>query len=284
LANAAAAQAKPDFALVESEARAGDIVHFAITGARSPVKYELEIGDDDVLEDAVGSGSVIAGEFRLPDFGHSNRTVTVKAEIRESGDKTKANGKLRYLGRALPAPRLPDSVPATALAADPPAAAAPAAAPPALAPPAAPPPGPAATTKPQPTTPVSGASKARRRSGGHRRPRERAAARGRTRAGKPHQGRDTPRRKRRATGPGPRTAPLFDGVPEAGYDGRSDRRKRGHSSITSLLPTEAGPAADTAAEDAQALTALLVPGLAAVAAITLAGAALHRRRRLRSAR
>jgi len=103
LAANAAAHTDADFAVAEGEARAGDPVHFSITGTKGQYTYELEIGNLDVVEDTVASGN-ISGEFTLPHLGNSQKTAVVKAVIRESRHKTTVTRKLRYLGPALPPP------------------------------------------------------------------------------------------------------------------------------------------------------------------------------------
>ena len=78
----------------ETQARAGDPVHFSITGAQKLVSYELEVADTEVLE-----GSAVSGQFTMPDLGEAARVVTVEAELRGPGKKkTTVKRKLMYLG------------------------------------------------------------------------------------------------------------------------------------------------------------------------------------------
>ena len=99
LMSAAVAHADPTFVLAESQARAGDSVHFTITGADDHVTYEVEVADRDVLEgEADGDGGVVAGQFTMPDLGSAAKSVQVEAEIREDDDKTTVKRKLQYLG------------------------------------------------------------------------------------------------------------------------------------------------------------------------------------------
>ena len=283
----AVAHADPHFALVEAEARAGDVVHFSITGADGPVTYELEIGPHDVVEDTVGAGSVITGEFTLPHLGDSGKTVTVKAEMRERRDKTTVKRKLRYLGPALPATRPPQPASAPQPASDPPAVLAPAAqeAPPAAQALAALPQAPPHTT-PGSATPVSRTKAVPRRSrhrGRQGKPRGRrdAADRHIRSRGKP--GRNPARRKARATKPGPRTAPLFDGIPETGAGNGTSGKQGGYASLNAIAPSAAVLTATraTSGGDGPFTAAVLVPGIMGVAALALTATALHRRRRLR---
>ena len=278
------AHADPDFVLVEAEGRAADVVHFSITGAKGPVTYELEIGHHDVVEDGVGAGSIVTGEFTLPHLGDSGKTVTVKAEIREPRDRTTVKRKLHYLGPAPAAARPTDPVSAPAPAAQPPAPAAPSAPAPSVLPPAVLPPEPAHTTNAA-TAPASRTPAVRRRSrhGGKRGKvkarRQTPSSSNSSGSGKPR--RDSARKKTRAKRPGPRTAPLFDGVPEPGAGNNGPTKEDGPASRTA--PPAAVLTGTRAASDGDGMlsAAVLVPGLMGVAALVLTGATLHRRRRLR---
>ena len=296
-ASVGAAHAHPDFALVEAEARAGDTVHFSITGANGTVTYDLEIGHHDVVEDAVGAGKVVVGQFTLPHLGDSSKTVTVEAEMRDSRHKKTVKRKLRYLGPALAATRPPPD-PGPQPAAEPPAAAAPAAAPPpaqdrgpvvqspSSAPPALAPSGPSHADQ-RATKPASRTRRVRRRA---RRGRKQAKSQtqryttnsvGRSR---PKSRRGSPAKKRRAQQPGPRTAPLFDGVPERRTGKDAAEKASGYATLNSIAPTAAvlAPRAELPAGEGGGISAaVLVPGLMGLAALALTGTVLHRRRRLR---
>ena len=298
LTSVGAAYAHPDFALVETEARAGDTVHFSITGANGPVTFELEIGHHDVVEDAVGAGKVVLGEFVLPHLGDSPKTVTVEAEMRDSRHKKTVKRKLRYLGPALPAARPPPPAPAPQ-----PVARAPAPAPAPAAPPAAPDPDPvarppsSAPAAPAPAepahaqqrtaTPVSRTRKVRRRARRGRKqtktPRKVQARRYTTNSAGVSRGK-SPRRKARAQRSRARTAPLFDGVPERGPGNGAAGKGSAYASLNAITPAAAVlvPRADLPAGDHGGIgAAVIVPGLMGVAALALAGTALQRRRRPR---
>jgi hypothetical protein len=290
LAGTGSAWADPDFALVEAEARAGDVVHFAITGAKGNVTYELEIGHHDVIEDAVGAGTLVAGEFVMPHLGDSPKTVTVEAEMREPRDRTKVKRKLRYLGPAMAAtrpaqvesaPSPPASQPPAA--APPPAAESPAAQPPAPAPP------PAVAVGPERAHTVQGITTPRSRTRATRRRSARRGKRGKVharraapRADRRH-GRKPARKQARSRRPGARTAPLFDGIPEPGAGKGSAGGDGAFSTLNAIAHAAATlTGARTGAGAGDGLNAaVLVPGLMGVAALVLAGTAVHRRRRLR---
>jgi hypothetical protein len=108
------AHADPGFVIAESQVRAGDAVHFSITGAEGHVTYEIEVGGRDVLKGA-GDGGAASGQFTLPDFGGTAKALKVEADITDSDDKTEVTRTLQYLGAALPPPppaAAPDPAPA----------------------------------------------------------------------------------------------------------------------------------------------------------------------------
>jgi len=297
-ASVGAAHAHPDFALVEAEARAGDTVHFSITGANGTVTYDLEIGDHDVVEDAVGAGKVVVGQFTLPHLGDSSKTVTVEAEMRDSRHKKTVKRKLRYLGPALPATG-PSPAPVPVPAAKPPAPAPPAAGPPAAQDPGPgvqPPAGaPAALAPAEPShaeqrTATPGSRKRRvrrraRRGRKHAKVRTKAPNKRYTTSSVGRSPRKPARKKTRSRRPAPRTAPLFDGIPERSAVQDAPGKGGGYASLNAITPTAAvltGPGAELPAGKGGGISAaVLVPGLMGVAAMALTGTALHRRRRLR---
>ena len=290
--SAGAAHAHPYFTVTEKQARAGDVVHFAITAAKSRVNYELEIDDRDVLQGS-GAGSVITGEFTMPDLGERAKTVKVEAEMRESGKgKKKVKQKVEYLGPApaSPAPDPPASDPAPAAGPSPQAAAPSAVAPNAvLAAPQQPPP-PAPKVAATPAAPAPAVKRETRRSRSRapstrERPARRAGAQRKRTV--PRRERTTSRRpaaarRHRAGRLAPRTAPLFDGVPEPGSRRpvASASANPTTSSLNAIVPPTASLGAEAAKGDRLGL-ALLVPALAAMAALALAGTALQRQRSLR---
>jgi hypothetical protein len=276
--SAAVAQADPTFVLAESQARAGDTVHFTITGADDRVTYELEVADRDVLKGAADAdGGVVAGQFTMPDLGDTAKSVQVEAELREDDDKTTVKRKLQYLGHAQPVTVVP-AAPAQVTA--------PAASPQPVQEPAREhTPGAAKA----PAEPGAGARRAKRK---RRQARERRAARRRDTTSEQSGSRskqqsrrdahDSQAKTKRRKGAAPRTAPLFDGVPESqtgGYaapdDGESAKapqRKPPAAVVTSPL------AGEQANEPA---AAILVPGLLGLAGFILAGTVFLRKRRTR---
>ncbi len=278
LLSAAAAHARPSFELEEPAGRAGDVVHFSISGAEGPVTYELEIGDEDVVEGA-GGGGAVSGAFSVPDLGDAARTVTVEAEIRESGKRKKVKRRLEYLGPALPVTvPLGPAVPSPA---------------PVVVPETAPSPEPtyspkaADGTSPAPAvTPLSShrPRQSRERSAieplrhvGRSGDRRRRAHRSRGR-----RKRDGATKRSRSKRLIPRTAPLFDGIPEPGWRSRSGD---GDAFVGPIAPRAAvlAAAATRPGDGAGANAAVVVPALLGLGALTLLGAAVLRRRRLDSA-
>jgi hypothetical protein len=283
------AHAHPGFAVVEQQARAGDTVHFSITGARNRVNYEIEVADREVVQGSA-TGTLITGEFTMPALGESARTFKVEAEMYESGKKTKVKPKIEYLGLALPRPEparveepaapvaLPNALPAPNVPA------------PASAHESAPAPAAAPATTAAPVSPARAVRRGTRRARRTDTRRHTRARPHRAEAGglKPHRGRHArkTRKTRSRRGPHARTAPLFDGVPEPGSGSFDPGSVKGFSALNAILPptvTVAGATADNAA-GADPPVALLVPGLLGLAALTLAGTALHRRRTLRRRR
>ncbi|MGH2979361.1 MAG: hypothetical protein ACRDLQ_06965, partial [Solirubrobacterales bacterium] len=240
LLSTGAAHADPHFALTESQARAGEAVHFSISGARGRVEYELEIGDREVLEGS-GAGKHVLGQFTMPDLGPTGRTVTVEAEIEESDDRTSVERKLLYLAPA-PAPTT------TTVVATPPAAVLET---PSAATPAAEPVHPlkadqAPIARPAETPIVRPAGKPpAKRSPSHARERRRSA-RHRSISGS---GRNRDRvsrvKRRRAKRNAPRTAPLFDGIPESPGTPGSGGGGNGFLALNAIVPPPATLAAST---------------------------------------
>ena len=289
--SAAVAQAEPSFVLVESQARAGDAVHFSITGAEDRVKYDLEVAGRDVLAgEADGDAGAISGQFTMPDLGGTAKSVTVEAEIEDDGDdETTVKRKLQYLGPAVqvdpaPAPPVALTVPAT---------------PQQTGSGTAPAQGPAAAAAP--TAPAKAQRRAKRK---RRQARKRRAAARRRDISSPSRSERTSERKseqasrrahrdakeeakakakgKRVKRPAARTAPLFDGVPEPESGGSSAGEASESEKARANLP--AGVLTTAVANrngDDQHATVILIPGLLGLAAFVLAGATLLRKRRTR---
>ena len=79
----------------------------------------------------------------------------------------------------------------------------------------------------------------------------------------------------------PRTAPLFDGVPEPGA-GKSADEDGGFLGLNAIAPRDVAIGAARAVTGGGTQSAVLVPALVAVVGGALAAAALIRRRRLAS--
>jgi hypothetical protein len=271
--SAGVAHADPSFVLTESEARAGDTVHFSISGAEGRVTYDLEIEDREVVEDGAGSGRSVSGQFTMPDLGPSSRTITVKASIEDSDDSTTVTRKLQYL--------VPDQAvagPAGAL----------------------PPPAPAAlqqaAANPEPAHPSLAAKPpASRRPAEKRRAsraprRERARHTGRRQESAPSRGRSRrragPVKRARSKRVRPRTAPLFDGVPESASTPGSEAGPpidgSGFLGLNAIAPPTAVLTAASASGPGGGgpTAAVLVPALLGLMALALVGTVLVRRRRL----
>jgi hypothetical protein len=273
--SAGVAHADPSFVVAESQARAGDVVHFTISGADGKLTYDIEVDDRDVLK---GSGKgVIAGQFTMPDLGSKAKSVTVEAEMRDEDGDEEDKRKLQYLGQALPVePPAPE-----------PQAAAPAAPQPA---PAAAPSAPAAAAPAAPAKAVGKPSKAKRRHARKRRHKARQRSRStrksksttpvhtqkRTRSEAVHVQRKAASKRR----PAPRRAPLFNGVPEADTGGSSaadgTAGKKPKTKPPTALVTNAVANRDNPGEPA---TAILIPGVLGLIGFILAGATVLRQRR-----
>ena len=280
MAGAAPAYAGADLRLIEPEARSGDAVHFLLQDVDEDETYVIEVGDRKVAEGRGSEAEEVSGQFAMPELGGAHRKVTVEAEIAEPGERRKTvKRKIQYLGAAAPIAEAPAPPPAPAPAAVPQPA-------PALEPAHLLPPGevpgaelpsgqpsqarstprsrrPSREAREQQTT---ARQTARRRSanGGHRSRTRRPASK-------------RPRTKR----PAPRTAPLFDGVPESGFrSGGGPTGGIGFSGLSAIVPPTAALTAAPGSGDGGALgAAVLVPALLGLAALLLAGTALVRARR-----
>ena len=263
--SAGVAHADPSFVIAESQARAGDAVHFSITGADGDddLTYELEVADRTVLEGAAEGN--VSGSFTMPDLGGSAKSVTVEADIREDDDKTTVKRKLQYLG-----PALPPAPPEPQQAAAEPAPQQTAAAVPAPSRPSA-----AAEAPAAPAAKAKQRAKAKRAKRRQRRTRRAVVQHREKQATEDSPARAKKRSRRKAA----RTAPLFDGVPEPGssrYPVLEDEPEaREAKPLRTLL------AAANRSKDGEHATAILIPGLLGLAGFMLAGAVLLRKRRTR---
>jgi len=271
-ASVAAADARPGFELAERSARAGDVVHFSISGADG-APYELYLDGTQIASGIASSGG---GAFTLPDLGSDGWTVTVGAEIRRSGRHNWLESELDYLGRALPPPAPPPAE-----------TAAPEGATSSPGPVSAPklvdgtsPGGPAKTVQPQRRHPWPKGRKGRAvdtqstspRRSGHRRRAARAHARRKHRAG---DGKSRSKRSRR------RHLRPLPGTYEPGHvpPGATEQAPRDPGT-----PKSGVPLATAAHAGGTSTASVVVPALLGLAALTLAGMALLRRRELASRR
>jgi hypothetical protein len=94
---AVVAYADPGFVLTQSEASAGEAVHFTISGTdEDGATYELEIGDKEVAEGSVPADTGVSGAFTMPDLGDMSRTVRVGAHVSQSDETTTLYATLEY--------------------------------------------------------------------------------------------------------------------------------------------------------------------------------------------
>jgi len=284
LVGAAPAYAGPSLHTTESEARAGEVVHFSISDIDEDETYVLQIGDRRLGEGSGTDAEEVSGQFTMPDLGGGERKVTVEAEVGERNDTRTVKRKLRYLGGPAPAPAL--------TVADPPLPAPTPA--PVLVPPAAPAAG-SAQTLTAPGTAASEPPAIRPRS--RRAPRQarpehrsgrRQSASNRAESRNPDSAVERTKRKKataKAKRERARTAPLFDGIPESGAGGSGTGGADAGSGLegrkTIAPPAAALTGAGAELGDGGPAAAVLVPALLGLAALVLAGTALLRRRRQR---
>lgn len=277
--SAGSAHARPSFGLTDASARAGDVVHFSITEPGGwGVAYHLEVADEDVLDGR--QAGAVSGTFTMPYLGESAKTVFVEAELWWSDNKRREKRRLEYLGPALPAPDPPAPPPTSTVQALIPQTAAPA---PVVAPQTA------ATPVPAPAPAHSAAPDSRRplRRGAESRAAEprQAAARSderrrgahRTRAGEKRDARKRHRRSKRSR--------RFQGGFYRGYAESTGGARWGGGkffALNAIAPHSATLAAGAARSGGAFNTAVAVPALLAAGALTLAGTAMLRRRRLAS--
>jgi hypothetical protein len=266
--SAAPAQARPNAELAESVARAGDVVHFSISGATGGVSYDVYV-DHDWVQDGDG----LSGSFVVPDLGDDAWTVDVGIVIWSNGRRT-VERELEYLGQALPVrtpttPALPAPAPEAASQAD----AAPV--------PAAPPAIDRASTNPGAGAPV----RPHGSRGRHDRQSPRHAASGDAHQRAAHGALDhRPRHavgKHRKHGRHRIVCPCRFGPLTGGAKARPSLGE--YSALGSIEPHAAALAAKSVATAGGGLSAAAaVPALLALAAIALTGTAVARRRHLAS--
>jgi hypothetical protein len=276
LLSVAVAHARPSFELTDSTARAGDVVHFSISGVEGwGVAYHLEVGGEDVQDGR--DRAAVAGAFTMPDLGDAARTVIVDAQVWWSDNQRKEKRRLEYLGRALPVADVPAPV-STVAAGEPPAA---------------PPAEPISSAKVLDGTAAAPAAA----SPSHRRPRQsrerrpaipqRHAERSGKRRRSAHRGRD--RRKRDATARkrhSKRSARRYKGFFHGYAEPRANGRPGGDGllALNAMAPYTAALAVTRARTGGDGNAALVVPALLGLAGLALAGTAVVRRRRLASRR
>jgi hypothetical protein len=269
LLSSATAHAKASLVLTEGSARAGDLVHFTISGVDGSTTYALLLDGMQVSEGT--ADGPISGAFTVPDLGDGAWTVTIAADIRRPGKRRWAESKLGYLGPALP-----------------------------VTPPSAPPPAPATPVVPQvsePTQPVrlpDTTEPSKQAPAVVTRPRRRRQSRkphplephpAEARSGRPrrhaNRGRDrrnhhrSETRKTHSKRKGRRRAPLSLGIPEPTGGARQPGPNPAVSRPGVLVATGAH-----AVNGGGAHAAVLVPAVLGLAALGLAGTAVLRRRRL----
>ncbi len=269
----AVAHARPSFELTDSTARAGDAVHFSISGVEGwGVAYHLEVGGEDALDGR--DRNAVAGTFTMPDLGDGERSVVVDVQLWWADNQRKEKRRLEYLGPALPVADVPAPI-STVTSGEPQAAPPPEASSPAQA---------LHGSAPAPTA----------GSPSHRRPRQsrkrqatgprhaeragerrRAAPRGRNRAK-----RDGTARKRRAKRLGRGYKGFFHGYAEPRTKGRPSGD--GLLALNAMSPYTAAFAVTGARAGDGVNAAVAVPALLGLAGLTLAGTAMVRRRRLSS--
>jgi hypothetical protein len=272
LLSAGIAHARPQLDVTEPDARAGDPVHFSVTGAEGYVEYDLEVGDREVLEGAA-IGNPILGQFTMPDLGGDARIVKLEAHIELLGKATKVKQKIRYAGPAAVAPGSSAGPPAAAPQTVVPAAVAPTQAPAVQAPLATA----GASPPPHESAAPQVASQRPRKARARRTSREAPASRPVERKRRTASVVKRSRAKRRDH---PRTAPLFDGIPESPGSPAAGDGGGGFQSLNAILSSATPVSSPGAGGDDGLSAAVVIPGLLALAALMLAGTAVARRRRI----
>jgi hypothetical protein len=280
LLSAAAAHARPTFELVETSARAGDVVHFYISGVEDSVAYELEVADTHLQDDVddAGEGEVVSGMFTVPDLGDEPWTVTVEVKMWWLDKRRTVKRRLDYLGHPLPdtetaAPAAPSTV-ADAVQGAP------------ATEPTSSPKAPEGTSlvlapKPQSRRPLQSRKRGATESPRHL---QRSAERRRgAHHDRDHRNRDVKPRHRPSRYPGRHITQFFDGYAES-RAGARPRGGNGFFALNAIAPPTAALAGTAARPGGGADPSVVVLSLLALAALTLGGTAVLRRRRLVSRR
>lgn len=272
LLTAGSAQARPSFDLGTSSARAGDVVHFGISGVDGwGVAYHLELAGEDLLGGR--SKNSVAGTFTMPDLGEEAITVNLDAWLRWSDTKARTKRSLEYRGPALP-PAPPAPPPGTVPAGLP------------LAPPVSeqgdsPAPGPGSSPSKQASPKPHGARrKARTRHHTTSKPSSAASGGERLRATRRVRGRharDTAARHRRSKQSLRRIAPLRDGGGASAGEGPAHDQ----NASTQNAPRVAIAAPRRGLHDGIDAS-IVVPALFTLGGLKLLGVAVLRRRWLAS--
>jgi hypothetical protein len=277
LLSAAAAHARPTFELVETSARAGDVVHFYISGIEDSVAYEVEVADTYLLDDA-GEGDVVSGMFTVPDLGDEPSTVTVEVKMWWLDKRRTVKRRLGYLGHPLPETETAAPVPPATVGDAVQGAPAPE--------PTSSPKAPEGTSLVPASKPQSRRPRQSRKRGAAGSPRhlERSAARRRAaHRGRDHRNRDAKPRHRRSKYSGRHITQFFDGYAEPRAGARPGGGN-GFFALNAIAPHTAALAGTAAHPGGGADASVVVPALLALTALTLAGTAVLRRRRLVSRR
>jgi hypothetical protein len=278
LLSAAAAHARPTVELVETSARAGDVVHFYISGVEDSVAYEVEVADTYLLDDA-GEGDVVSGMFTVPDLGDEPWTVTVEVKMWWLEKRRTVKRRLDYLGH--PSPETETAAPAApATVADAVRQGAPAPEP------TSSPKAPEGTSLVPASKPQTRRPRQSRKRGATASPRhlERSAERRRgAHRGRDHRNRDAKPRHGRSRYSNRHITQFFDGYAEPGAGARPGG-ENGFIALNAIAPRTAALAGTAVHPGGGADASVLVPALLALTALTLAGTAMLRRRRLVSRR
>jgi hypothetical protein len=260
-AGAAVAQARTSFEVTASSARAGDLVPFTISGVDGSLTYEVQVDGTAVL-DGDGDGDV-AGTFTMPDLGDDPYAVTVAATIWRPHRRTTISTELDYLGPAPPVASPPAEDPAPTISVG------------AQGDPSSQPAAPKSAKRPSPSAVQKKPSSGRRKDERSRRiePRRRVARSRERRASARGRHRHDHRRHHRVT----RSRRFHHRKHRTGRAG-------GSSEPSAVEPKTASPAVLVVARPVvhESPVATVVPALLALAALSLAGTVVLRRRRLAS--